>query len=267
MMRRVIFALLVFVSLIILIIRFGSSPLSKILGLESRAGVRVEASQEAKVLIDQKEVGKTPFQSEDLAPGDHLISLQASSSNWQGYIKLNSGTLSVVNRDLAETAASSSGELITLEPGIGATIISTPTQADVEIDGKSYGQTPILIKDLAPGEHVFLISHNNFLKRSIRAVLAPGYNLNLIVDLAISETDFTKITSVPIQSSKQLVVKATPTGFLRVRAEPSLSSREIARVNPGDILTLLEEKDSWDKVKLSDGKEGYISASYVEKKQ
>lgn len=241
--------------------------MSKFLGLEPRAGIRVQANQEAKVSIDQKDVGKTPFQGEDFIPGDHLVSLQADNSRWQGYVKLNRGTLSVVNRDLTETQASSSGEIITLEPGSGATVISTPTQSDVEVDGKGYGQTPLLIKDLASGEHTFLISHNNFLKRSIRAVLAVGYNLNLVVDLAISETDFTKITTVPIQTSMRVVVKDTPTGFLRVRAQPSVSSSEVGRINPGDILTLLEEVGSWDKIKLSSGKEGFISASYVEKKQ
>lgn len=265
-MRKVIYLLLVFISLIILTIRFGSVPLSKILGLEPRAGLRVEASQEAKVFIDQKEVGKTPFQGEDFSPGDHLVSMQVDSSNWQGYVGLNNGTLSVVNRDLAQTPASSSGEIITLVPGSGATVISTPSQSEVEVDGKSYGVTPVSVNDLVSGEHVFIISHNNFLKRSIRAVLAPGYNLNLVVDLAISEADFTKITTVPIQTSQQVVVKATPTGFLRVRAQASVTSREIARVNPGDILTLLDEQGSWDKVKLSDGKEGFISSSYVEKK-
>ena len=266
-MRKIIFLILVFLSLIILAIRFGSTPLSKFLGFEPRAGIRVQANQEAKVLIDQKDVGKTPFQGEDFTPGDHLVSMQVDNSSWQGYVKLNKGTLSVVNRDLTETQASSSGEIITLEPGSGATIISTPTQSDVEVDGKLYGQTPLLIKDLPSGEHTFLISHSNFLKRSIRAVLAAGYNLNLTVDLAISEADFTKITTVPIQNNQQVVVKATPTGFLRVRAEPSVSGSEVGRVNPGDILTLLEEQGSWDKVKLPDGKEGFISVSYVEKNQ
>lgn len=265
-MRKVILILLSFISLVLLLIRFGSEPLSKVLGLQPRAGIRVEANTEAKVYIDEKEIGKTPYQVEELLPGDHLVKVETNSSFWQGYVKLNSGTLSVVNRELAQTAASSSGEVITLEKGQGATIISTPDKADVEIDGKAYGKTPLFVSNLLPGEHIFLVSHNNFLKRSIRAMLAPGFNLNLNIDLAIAEADFTKISTIPLQSSKQVTVLQTPTNFLRVRSGASLNSPEVARVKPGDTLILLEELPSWDRVRLPDGKEGYVSSSFVEKK-
>ena len=265
-MRKAAYFLLIFLSLILLLIRFGTKPIMDIFGLQPRAGLRVEASQEANVSIDGKEMGKTPFQGEDFKPGDYLVVLKKDDSFWQGYVKLNSGTLSVVNRELASTQASSSGEIITLQKGRGVTIISNPSQSEVSVDGKSYGRTPVQITDLSAGEHLFLISHLNFLKRSIRAVLAPEYNLNLIVDLAISSADFTQVATVPIESSPQVIIKQTPTGFLRVRASPSLESNEVGRVSPGDTLTLLEEISSWYKIRLPDGKEGYISSSYADKK-
>ena len=265
-MRKILFGILVFVSLIAIALRFSVKPLTSMLNFTPRAGLRVEASREASVSIDNQEVGRTPFQGEDFIPGDHLVSLKEDKNFWQGYVKLNSGTLSVVTRELAPNQASSSGEIITLEQGKGVSIISSPDAADVEIDSKPLGKTPLYVADLDPGEHFFLISHNNFLKSSIKAMLVAGYQLNINVDLAISDVHFTQIATTPIQSSPQVIIKQTPTNFLRVRSGPSVGSNEVGKVVPGDTLVLLEELPSWYRVKLPDGKEGYISSSYAEKK-
>lgn len=271
-MRKTIFLILIFLSLILLVIRLSYKPLAKYLGTNERAGIRVESNIDSKVLIDNKEVGKTPFQDENLSIGEHLIELSANQAtvssqvNWQGYVKLNKGTLSVVNRELGSSQSDSSGEVITLEEGSGVSVISNPSGSDVEVDGRGVGKTPTFIGVLSSGEHEFLIGHTNYLKRSIKANLVDGYKLNLSVDLSLSEPDLTKISTVPIQSSTQVVVKQTPTGFLRVRSQPSIDSTEVEKVAPGDTLTLLEEIPNWDRVRLSDGKEGYVSSTYVDKK-
>lgn len=265
-MRKTLYFLLVFISLLLIGLRFGIKPLSLTLGIGSYAGLRIQTNKEAKVFIDQRDLGKTPFQAEDLPSGEHLVVLDDGVSRWQGYIKLTDGTLAVINRSLEQTPASSSGEIITLEKGQGGTVISTPTSSDVELDGKLVGKTPLRLENLTSGEHLFIVSHNNFQKRSIRVVAAEGYNLNLSVDLAISDVDFTKTSTTPIQASPQVVIKPTPTGFLRVRAAASVASREIARVEPGQTLVVLEELSGWYKIRLPDGKEGYISSSYADKK-
>lgn len=270
----VILLLLALLSFILLLVRFGAKPLMSIWGEQDRAGLRVESIPDAKVKVDGEEMGGTPFQKEDFEAGEYLVSVEKDKFSWQGYVKLISGTLTVVNRELAQSKSAQSGEVITLEEGKGlpagrqgVTILSSPDASDVEIDGKSYGKTPLYISDLVPGEHTFLLSHSNFLKRSIKAILPDGYNLMIKVDLAISEADLTSIQSEPVQSQKELIVKNTPVGFLRVRSKPSTSSEEIARVSPGDTLILLEETPGWKRVKLPDGKEGYVSSAYVEEKE
>lgn len=65
--------------------------------------------------------------------------------------------------------------------------------------------------------------------------------------------------------SGQIEVTATPTGFLRVRQTPSTGGVEITRVSPGEKFALLEERSGWYKIKLSDGKEGWVSAQYAKK--
>lgn len=269
---QAIFLILIFISVVVLILRFGSKPLADLLGLKERSGIRIEAAPPGDVLIDGQNVGKTPYQSDQLTVGEHLVELKATRDggqvlNWQGKVTLNPGAVTVVNRELAESVASSSGEVISLEKGEGAILISTPEGAEVSVDGKVVGNTPLRVDQLSAGEHVFLVGRTGYLKRSIKAASVDGYRLTIVVDLALSEADLTKVVNTqPLQTSQQVTIRQTPTGFLRVRAEPSTSADEVGRVAPGDTLTLLEEVPNWFRVRLSDGKEGYISTTYAQKK-
>lgn len=253
-------------SLMVLAIRFGSEPLAKLLNIQEKAGLRVQADSESAVWVNKKEVGKTPYQSEELGVGDYLVEIRGKEASWSGYVKLNNGTLSVVNRDLSPKVATSSGEVITLEKGKGAMVVSTPDSAQVEVDSKVMGKTPLHIEDLPSGEHLFLISHSNYLKRSIRALVVDNFRLNLNVDLAISEADLTKLQTEPIKETARVVVRNTPTGFLRVRSQANINSREVGRVSPGEELVVLEELPNWVRVRFGEEKEGYVSSQYIEKK-
>jgi N-acetylmuramoyl-L-alanine amidase len=62
-----------------------------------------------------------------------------------------------------------------------------------------------------------------------------------------------------------VVIKNTPTGWLRVRMEPSLSATEAAKVKPGEKYTLLDEKNGWYKISYKEGEEGWISGRYAKK--
>lgn len=266
-MKKTIFLSLFCISLIVVMVRFGNQLLSTFLGTQTNAGIRVLSAPEgATVFIDSKEVGKTPYEDNNLSSKEYNIGVKAPDGVWQGKVKLNGGTLTIINREIFKEPTNQSGEILTLVSGSGVTVLSSPTGALVEIDGKSYGQTSTHL-DLSVGEHTFGISKEGFLKRSIRAYLPESYNLILNVDLATSEVDLSQISTPVITETPKVVVKDTPTGFLRVRDKPSLAGAEITRVLVGDELTLLEELSGWDRVRLADGKEGYVSSTYVEKKK
>lgn len=274
-MRRVLVILLLFLSIIALILRFGYQPFTESLGIKPRSGLRVEANLPSKVILGEKDLGTTPLMSENLVEGEYLITLiptettpdaTASASSWKGYVRLNGGTLSIVNRDLGTDEMSSSGEVITLEKGEGITVVSTPSGAEVKLDGQNVGRTPISLSKITAGEHQLMVSKDTYIARSSRVNIVDGYNLTWTVDLARSETDLTTLPTLPTITTNELVVKATPTGFLRLRASASTASREVGRVNTGEILTLIEELPNWYKVKTSAGTEGYVSSIYVEKK-
>lgn len=265
-MKKIIVWFLVFFSLVALLLRFSDKWAEFFLGVEKTSGISILSEpSEAAIFLDGQEVGKTPYEDRNLAVKEYTIKLEKDKASWQGKLKLNAGTLLAVKRDIASDSASSAGELLSLKSGKGITIISNPSDSEVEIDGKPYGKTPLIL-DIEKGEHTILVSHTNYLNRSIKADLPENFNLTVSVDLALSEADLEAVEVPAITQTPEVVVKETPTGFLRVRDKASLNSKEITQVKPGTSLILLEEQSSWDRIRLPDGREGYVSSSYVEKK-
>ena len=60
-------------------------------------------------------------------------------------------------------------------------------------------------------------------------------------------------------------VRETGTGFLNVRSGPGLMFGVVDQVYPGDTLPLLEEQVGWVKIRYQQNREGWVSATYVEK--
>lgn len=265
-MKKVLVWLLIMISLAVLLIRFSSTAEELILGIKPKSGISIQSIPDgADVFLNGKNVGKTPYDNKELEVSEYLVDLRKEKYEWQGKIKLADGVITVVNRDLSTDLASQAGEILTLKKGKGMTVVSNPSDADVEVDGKTYGKTPQTL-DISPGEHTLLLTHSNYLKRSIKANLPEDFNLTVAVDLPLSEVDLTSISTPVITQTPEVIVKSTPTGFLRVRDKASTAGREIAQVKTGETLILLEEQSGWDRIRLSDDTEGFVSSSYVEKK-
>lgn len=266
-MKKTILLTLVLISVLALAIQLSSAQLKQFFGIDLTSGINITSIPEgATVFVDDIEVGKTPYEMKDLKAQEYVVKLVKDESLWQGKVKLIGGSLTLVNRELSKDVSSSAGEVLALEKGKGITLISNPSGSDIEIDGKDYGKTPLSV-DISDGDHIIVVGHANYIKRSIKANLPKGYNLTISVDLALSEADLTSVNIPVINTTPMVVVKSTPTGFLRVREKPTTSGKEITRVKPGDELVLLEELGVWYRIKLPDGKEGYVSANYVEKKK
>ncbi len=266
-MKKIAIWTLILLSVLVILIRYSSKIEEMLLGIKQKSGISILSTpDQATVFLDGKEVGKTPYDDKNLDVKQYNVKIEKDGATFQGNVKLTAGTIVIINRDLAKDQASSSGEILTLDKGRGITVISNPSVSGVEIDGKVVGITPISI-NLSLGEHTILVSHPNYLKRSIKAALPKDFNLTVSVDLALSEADLTTISAPVITQTPEVTVKSTPTGFLRVRDKASLSGNEIAQVKVGDKLILLEELGSWDRVRLSNGIEGFVSSTYVEKQK
>lgn len=263
-MKKILITVILAVSLLILIVKFASF-LPRALGIKETAGIRVQTIPDgAEVIINGQSLGKTPFENDSLESGEINLKLTSEAGSWEGKFKLGGRTITFVSRDLSKDSISSAGEILSLEEGSGVTVISSPANATVEVDGKILGQTPDTF-EISSGEHTFVISHEGFINRSIKASVTEGYNLKLTVDLAAAEVESLAASPSPLPTTSMVRVTSTPTGFLRVRDKPSTAGEEIARVSPGDELQVIEEEGSWTKVKLPDGKEGYVSNQYITK--
>lgn len=264
-MKKAVVVTLVILSLGLLFLRFASQSLLSALGYQQKAGIRITSVPSSTVFLNGVEMGQTLYLDEALKAGKYQVKLEADQSSWQGVVELVEGKVTLVNRELGGSEASSSGEVLVLNEGQGVVVTSNPSESEVEIDGKLAGQTPLSVYDLLPGDHTFILSHEGFLKRSIRAKLPERMSLQINVDLALSELELGAFKPPVIISQEKLLVKSTPLGFLRVRDKPSLAGKEVAQVLSGESIIMLEDLNSWYKIKLTDATEGYVSAVYVEK--
>lgn len=270
-MRRflnTILLILAFLSLVSLLLRFGTGPVKNLLGLRERAGLSVEANPKGNVWVNGRDLGLTPVSIDDLSPGYGLVEVKSTINSkevsWSGNVPLYEGVITVVNRELSENSATASGEVISLQKGRGVLVISNPTEVLVSVDGVEKGKTPIEL-DLELGAHNFILTRASYSPRTIKANTSSEYKLIISVDLSLDQADLTKIETQPLMVSREVIILQTPTGFLRVRKAPNTSSAEVGRVDTGEKLFLIEEVGGWMKIRMSDGKEGYVSGSYTNK--
>ena len=268
---------------------------------KGNGAISISSTPKATVFIDGGQVGTTPYLNDKLQAGEHTIKLVPEATNdsltsWEGKVVLNSNVLTVVNRDLGATSQASSGEVIWLEKinskdKSSIAVISFPDQAVVKFDGEPKGFSPVTIDDLNPGSYQIIVASPGYEERAISAKTVAGYKLIINVQLAkkiegieeaspsgrtteISPTPTPKVSPTPKATPKAAAtppqkpyvkIKETPTGWLRVRMEPSTSATEAAKVKPGETLPYLgEEKNGWYKIEYEEDKEGWVSGAYVD---
>ncbi|MEK7565852.1 MAG: PEGA domain-containing protein [Patescibacteria group bacterium] len=247
-------------------------------GESKTAVLQINSFPKTEVLLDNTAVGQTPLSLEKLRGGDHLLKLSANISGqavvFETKIKLTPEALTYINRELGSDRESSAGEILFLEKLAGGNkseiiIVSEPTGATVKIDGNISGQTPLTLKDVLPSDHEIFLSLTGFKDRFIRGKTVGGYRLNVAVQLAkaVAATPIRQPIATPSAEIQKpyVIIKETPTGWLRVRMEPNTNATEAAKINTGEKFPLILEGDGWDKIRYKDLNEGWVSDAYVTK--
>jgi len=247
----------------------------------AKGALQVTSSPKSKVYLNEKLIGETPLcQCEGnkmLDVGEYTIRLVPQEGNFEPFqrkINISPKVLTVVDRNFAQTALAQAS-IITLVPitdkkNAQISVISFPDKSQVFLDSDLVGQTPVLLKNITESDHEIKIVKQGYKEKILRIKTVLGYKLEAIVYLGIdpevATSSATLISSPSAKvASQTITILETPTGFLRVRKEPSVSSEEIGRVNPGDIFDLLEERQGWYKIQLKDKQEGWVSSQYAEK--
>jgi hypothetical protein len=251
--------------------------------------LKVISSPETSLFIDNVAIGKTPFDGR-YKVGEYLLKLipegnATDTASWQGRAKVYKNSLTYVNIELGTTDLTTAGEIFyptkmdsaPSEAGTGEIAIDTdPNGAIVKLDNDEKGVASMVLSAVPKGTHEINVYLPGFFPRTEKINVEEGYRTNTFFKLAVdlsqkqatpSVTLNTKTTTKTNKILFTVKIKNTPTGFLRVRDDASISASEEAQVQPGQTFDVLEEKNSWYRISYQPNKEGWISAEYTEKVQ
>lgn len=260
--------------------------------------LRVESSPSVSVFLDNKHLGRSPLK-EKVQAGEYTLRLVPDSTtgdiaSWQGKISVGPNLLTYVNAILSESELSSAVDMLWLEKSVAnkpeLSVVTNPDGASVVVDDATKGVTPLTISDLDSGEHNLTIASPGFLTRTMKIKLTSGFKLIASLKLALSTTSVqleatpsTQISGAPTPTIKAgvtkaasssatntidpakpfVVIKETPTGFLRVRVEPATSATEAGRVKPGEKYHVFDTQNGWYQILYDEVSKGWISGQYA----
>ncbi len=254
---------------------------------ENYGVLKVESTPTASIFLNSLNIGKTPFEDK-VKEGEYIIKLipeATDSASWQGKIQIHKNIKTYVNLELGSSEIISAGEVITMKPikekypkNKGQIEVMTePQGAIVYLDNEEKGIAPLILDEVPVGVYEISVFRPGFFKRIQRINIDERYRVILNFKLAIDQTsDFyrkieeeksNQATESARPMKKYLIVKENELGFLRVREKPTIYSSEAARVKPGDKFEILDEDQGWFKISYEEGKEGWVSSLYVEKKE
>lgn len=270
---------LVFLILILILLSGFSVFLATRVWRLKRAEIDINTIPETTVFINGKEKGVTPYKETNASPGQKVIRLVPKDSQmpaWERSLTLTPGTQLIIRWEFSSNPDRQQGDVIYLEKTggremTGLILTSKPTNASVSVDNQINEFSPVNLNNLSVGDHKIVVSYPGYQNREFLVKAIPGHRLVIETKLAIKETEEQPKKKEGEEFSPeeiklpQVVIKDTPTGWLRVRTGPSLSATEAARVKPGEKYTLLEEESGWYKILYEEDKEGWISGRYAEK--
>jgi len=244
-----------------------------------KGALQVTSEPQSKVYLNGKLIGQTPLCKCELPDmlevSDYTIRLVPTEGNFPPFeqkIPINPKVLTVVDRTFAD-GGESSGSVISLSKlsnknGISLSVNSLPFQSKLFLDSGEIGQTPTKTADITESDHEIKLTKNGYKDKLIRIRTVKGYELSALIFLGANSMQASPSAS-PTPSSKPSITKIlileTPTGFLRVRKDPSLGGDQVGQVLPGEKYDLLDEQSGWYKIKLKDGTVGWVSSQYAQK--
>jgi len=172
-MRAVLFCALVVFAIAEGVYIAGRTIASQPAAATARATVSLASDPAAAaVTVDGKPSGHTPV-SLELAAGPHRVEMSKGGRHRTVTVDAKAGQTMALVLDLG-SGASSTGQL---------RVSTTPSGARVAVDGRARGTTPLLVADLAPGDHEVLVEGRG---RSVRQAVTveAGVTAALLLPLA-----------------------------------------------------------------------------------
>ena len=156
----------------------------------------------AEVSIDGTDTGKvTPFTADNIAPGDHVVSVTLSGYNPA------STTITVAAGDTAVTDF----QLVQVPRTGSISVTSAPAGAAIGLDGTDTGQvTPSTLDAVAPGSHTVAVDLSGYNPASMTVTVSTGSTATANFQLvAIPTTGSISVTSTPAGAAISIDGKGT----------------------------------------------------------
>lgn len=236
--------------------------------VNKRAGIEVISQPTAKIFIDNKEAGTTPYKNGYLRPGRTDIKLVADNREWIKTVELVNNVNTVVNLEMGKNEENDGSYVLSMErtgdnQKAGLIVSGLPKEAAVAIEGETKGFLPLKLDDIGEGDQQVTLSYPTYRTQNIFVKAVQGYRLLIETKLAKEEVLPIAVSPTPaetVATTTEIMIKPTETGWLRVRGLPDSGAAEVAKVKPGEKFVALEEKDGWYRIES-----GWISAKYAEK--
>ncbi|KKS14464.1 MAG: PEGA domain protein [candidate division WWE3 bacterium GW2011_GWB1_41_6] len=259
---------------------------------KSAAGTVLSITSEpnnAKVFIDETEIGTTPYSNSNLTTGEYDLRVEAPGyESHIARIKIQKGFNLNISLKLFPIPVPAkvnlmegSENLYNVSTGTGSIYADVPSWVKsviywnktrgINLAGTGINKEPVfdyyldykgdiynkdgeLIKDPADYEQLKNAERGAYLGRT-----SDGNGLSQ----AAKET-LQNIGEIGTSGEKTVTIKQTGTGWLRVRDVAGLTGGEVARVDVGGSYKLLEEQEEWVKIMVSDTVQGWVSKTYVD---
>lgn len=239
-----------------------------------KSGLEIMSFPIAKVYVNGKEMGSTPYKNMNLKPGENEIKLVSGSKEWKRKIDLQNNINTVVDWQFGDDSNGDSGYVLYLEKTgdkkASLLVNTNPDKATITIDGEVKGISPIKVSEIGEGDRQLSVSFPGYKDINIFMKAINGYQLVVNTKLATEKNNIDQIinsentnTISSLSVAKKVTIKETETGWLKVREASSSSSKEVTRIKPGEQYVLIEEGTDWDKIDLGNGKDGWISTTYA----
>ena len=234
-----------------------------------KSGVEIVSKPIAKVYINGKESGTTPYKNNTLKPGEIELKLDDRFGNyWERKVKLESNVTSVINWNF--DGVKDSGYILSMEKtGKDGSILvnSNPGGAMIYVDGELKTNTPAKIENIGEGDKKLAVSFPGYKNINLIIKVVSGYQL--IVDTKLEKEERVEsvysISPIPTRLlGPKIKIKQTETGWLRVRSAANNGGTELGRALPEETYELISEENDWYQIRFS-GKPGWVSAKYAEK--
>jgi len=239
-----------------------------LLGGTTKYGVlKVNSNQSASIFLDDKHIGKTPF-DDKISAGEYTIKIVPETTVeslgvWQGKIIISPNLLTYVNRDLSNSELSSAGELLWLEKSTNVkssdiAITTIPDGASVLVDDEAKGVAPMVVSDITPGDHTLSITSPGFLPRTMRIKTTGGYKLNASIQLALSPTGSQQIEE-PQSASPSSELEPSPTA--NISETPKTTPTPTRKVSPTPTIKAQATPVSSEskKIQITDTPTGFLN--------